>query len=326
MGRYPWLPVMKDFLEGVRPYYGETTHRTMTRALKIVHEAFLELKTEGRASTTNPRKLTQKDVEEFLGWMKTRRTRNGTGLNPTTMSNYVRALEELLRWAGNPVIAQMRAMHHVRFPQKVPSQVRVLTEAEVEELRRRLEGMPGWAGSVARFMVAVYGYSGLRRSELRRAGIVDLDTKDWKIVVRNPKGKGVWASSEAAATILVPARAEVLAFLKERMNYLHEHGFDDHEALVPYVFKDGRVGYFTDGMWGSVKDDAQKHAGMPFKIQQLRASFGQMCIDRGSRIESVSRALRHTTTVTTEKFYCRIRPDDAFRELEEVFERPRRAR
>jgi hypothetical protein len=125
---------VKGFLEGVEPYYGESTLRNMTRALSVVHQAFLELKKDGKVSTTNPKKFTQKDIEALLEWMKVRETRNGTGLNPTTKANYVLYLENMLKWAGNPVISQMRALHHIRFPQKVPSQVSVLTEAEMGEL------------------------------------------------------------------------------------------------------------------------------------------------------------------------------------------------
>ncbi len=325
MGRYPWLSDMTAFLEGVDPYYGEATLRTMTRGLKVIHDAFLELRRDGKVSTTNPKKLTKRDVEMFLEWMKTRGTRNGTGLNPTTRANYMLYLENLLKWVGNPVITQMRALHYIRFPQKVPSQVQVLSSEEIEELRDRLKDMPGWTGSVARFMVAMYGYSGLRRSELRRARLVDLDTEGWTIVVAHPKGENSWAAP-GVAVILPPGREAVRTFLEERKEYLSEHGLEGHEALVPYVYRDGNMGYFTDGMWGSVKDDAQRYAGMPFKMQQLRASFAQMCKDRGASIEAVSRALRHSTTVTTERYYARIRPEDAFREIEDAFDRPRRAR
>ena len=65
MGRYPMLTAVKGYLEGVKPYYGESTLRNMTRALRVVHRAFQELKREGKASTTNPTKLTQKDIEEL---------------------------------------------------------------------------------------------------------------------------------------------------------------------------------------------------------------------------------------------------------------------
>lgn len=325
MGRYPWHEAVKAFLAGVGPYYGEATLRTMTRGLKVLHDALQELREEGKVSTTSPGKLDRKDIEMILEWMKTRETRNGTGLNSTTRANYLLHLERLLSWVGNPVMTQMKALHYIRFPQKVPSQVSVLSAEEVYALQDALKDMPGWSGSVGRFMVAMYGFSGLRRSELRRARLVDLDTVGWTILVAHPKGENAWATP-GVAVILPPGRDAVRAFLQEREDYLRDHGFDGHEALVPYVFRDGSLGYYTDGMWGSVKDDAQRYAGMPFKLQQLRASFAQMCKDRGASIEAVSRALRHSTTVTTERYYARIRPEDAFRELEAVFDRQKRAR
>jgi integrase len=77
---------------------------------------------------------------------------------------------------------------------------------------------------------------------------------------------------------------------------------------------------------GTVRANAERWTGIRFRIQTLRATFGQMCKDRGASIEAVSRALRHSTTVTTERYYARIRPEDAFREIEDAFNRPRRAR
>ena len=82
---------------------------------------------------------------------------------------------------------------------------------------------------------------------------------------------------------------------------------------------DGEAKYWTDGMWGAMKDDAQNWVEIPFRMQDLRASFAQMCKDRGASIEAVSRALRHRTVRTTELYYARMRPESAFRELEGLF-------
>ncbi len=83
---------------------------------------------------------------------------------------------------------------------------------------------------------------------------------------------------------------------------------------------DGAADYWTDGMWGKVKAEAERWCGVKFRIQMLRATFGQMCIDWGGRSDAVSRALRHKTTRTTELYYARIRPDHAFRLLEQAYE------
>ncbi len=322
MGRYPFIPCAHAFLEAIRPYYAASTHRIITRAMRLIGRAFSELRSAGKVSTTNPRKMTQADIEAFLQWMKERKTSNGIGLKPATQANYLAYLAELLLHVENPVMERMRALHHVRFPQKISPEIRTLSEAKVEQIRSELKSMPGWNGEVARFMVAMYAYSGLRRSELRRARLQDLDIDQWKILVAHPKGETRYAP-EGIAPILQPARQTVLDFLKARERLLKENGVTGCEPLVPRVYKDGKVDYWTDGMWGGLKDKAQRHAGIPFRVQYLRATFGQMCKDRGASIESVSKALRHRSTKTTELYYARIRSEDAFRELEDAFAKKR---
>lgn len=318
MGRYPWIACTNAFLEGIKPYYAASTQRTIKRGLRMIGRAFEELKNQGKASTTDPRKMTQKDIEVFLQWMKERKTRNGVGLKPATQANYMEYLAAVLLTYENYVLDRMLALHYVRFPQKVSPEIKVLSQDSIERIRGRIWNMPGWEGEVARFMIAMYAYSGLRRSELRRARLQDLDTIRWTILVAHPKGETRYAS-EGTSIILKPAHRAVADFLKARQKFLEDNGIAECEMLVPRVFKDGHVGYWTDGMWGKLKDDIQRHVGIPFRLHQLRASFGQIAKDRKVSIETVSRALRHKTTRTTELYYARIRAEDAFKELEEAF-------
>ena len=294
------------------------TLQTMERGFRTIHGAFLELKKKGKVSTTNPRKLTKDDIAAFLEWMRTRKTRHGISLAHATQANYLNYLNGFLQFENNGVIDQMRKLHYVRFPQKVSTEVIVLPESRVEELRSKLRTMPGYEGAVARLMVAMYAYSGLRRSELRRARLEDLSIDTWTIVVAHPKGESSWAVA-APAQILPPARATVIEFLKERGHYLADSGITCCEALVPKV-TEGTADYWTDGMWGKVKAQAESCSGVKFRMQTLRATFGQMCIDWGGRPDAVSRALRHKTTRTTELYYARIRPDHAFRLLEQAYD------
>ncbi len=309
---------MNRFLVAIKPYIGERTLATTRRGLNAVGDAFENLKNEGRVKTTNPAKMNACDVEALLEYMKTARTRSGIGLKLATQANYLNYFGKLLRWIGNPVIDKMKDMQHVRFPKKVITEVRVLPEPTVCRILSSLETMPGWEGCVARFMVAMYAYSGLRRSELRRARLEDLNIVDWRILVAHPKGEKSWASP-ATAPVLQPARKAVLEFLKEREDYLRHCGIGSAEPLVPYVSRAGKAGYWTDGMWGKVKASAVGYSGTPFRIQELRATFGQMCIDRGGSIEHVSRALRHDSTTTTERYYARVKPEQAFKGLEALF-------
>ena len=290
----------------------------MERGFRTIYRAFIELRKEGKISTTNPRKFTKDDIAAFMDWMKARKTRHGVSLAHATQANYMDYLNGFLRFGNNGVIDQMRKLHYVRFPQRVSSEVRLLPESRVEEIRSKLTTMPEYEGAVARFMVAMYAYSGLRRSELRRARIDDLNIDTWTIVVAHPKGESSWAVA-APARILQPARETVLDFLAERERYLADASIGSCEALVPKV-TGGVADYWTDGMWGKIKAKAERWSGIKFRIQTLRATFGQMCIDWGCRPDAVSRALRHKTTRTTEIYYARIRPDHAFRLLEQAYD------
>lgn len=55
----------------------------------------------------------------------------------------------------------------------------------------------------------------------------------------------------------------------------------------------------------------------------LRRAFGQNAIDRGARIDSVSVALGHKTTRTTETYYARRKEEQAFADIEEAWLAPR---
>lgn len=324
MSHDPWIRCQQDHLDAIRSYYAPKTVQTMERGFRSIHKAFRELKTEGRASTTDPRKLTRDDIASFMDWMRNRRTRNGIGLAHATQANYMDYLNGFLRFENNGVLDQMKKLHYVRFPQKVTTEIRILPESRVEELLSRLKTMPGYKGEVARFMVSMYAYSGLRRSELRRARLEDLRLDSWTIIVAHPKGESSWAVA-APAQILPPARKAVVDFLKTRELRLSAEGIASCEALVPKV-TDGNAGYWTDGMWGKLKAEAERWSGIKFRIQTLRATFGQMCIDWGCRPDAVSRALRHKTTRTTELYYARIRPDHAFRLLEQAYDLSHRGR
>ena len=212
----------------------------------------------------------------------------------------------------------MKLLRHVRFPSKCQPEIKTMSEETVERIRMALVDMPGWDGCVARFMVAMHPYSGLRRSELRRARVQDLDTTAWTITVAHPKGENRYASP-GIAPILPPARKAVLRFLCERKKLLAKHGLSEFESLVPHISRRGTLTEWTDGMWGKVKDDAQKWAGIPFSFRAFRATFAQMSKDKGANIEAVSKALRHRTTKTTETYYARIRGEKAFQELERAW-------
>ena len=52
---------------------------------------------------------------------------------------------------------------------------------------------------------------------------------------------------------------------------------------------------------------------MKFEIRTLRRTYGQLLLDRGVSIDAVSKSMGHSSTKTTETYYCR-KSDAAVRE------------
>jgi hypothetical protein len=59
--------------------------------------------------------------------------------------------------------------------------------------------------------------------------------------------------------------------------------------------------------------------GVQFTPHGLRRTYGQMLLDRGVDIQTVSLMLGHGSTNTTERHYCRKNEDDARTEVLEAF-------
>lgn len=66
----------------------------------------------------------------------------------------------------------------------------------------------------------------------------------------------------------------------------------------------------------------QSKVGIEFNLRTCRRTFGQMLTEAGVAIESVSVAMGHATTKTTETYYARKRQDKALQEIFTSFEVP----
>jgi integrase len=67
----------------------------------------------------------------------------------------------------------------------------------------------------------------------------------------------------------------------------------------------GRASFYTAQGIGSIKRMVEKKSGVKFEIRTLRRTYGQLCLDRGVSIDAVSKSMGHSSTKTTETFYCR---------------------
>lgn len=315
MVRSSFPSAVKDYLVALSPYRTTSTTERLRRDLHIIHE---DLKVAGRDKS--PGAFQEADVEALLLRWRTRLTARGTPMDVTSQAHLFRALKGFLAWSGNPVIERMKASGHVRFPRTLEKPIRALSEDELARLRAAADSIDGWDGTVARFLVAFLPASALRPKEIRLARLRDLELGKGRILVAHPKGEGSWAAPDYAP-VLTFARPAVEDFLRDRAAFV---GGEPCEWLMPYRRPAGELGPWSEAMLRKLKGQiARRSGGVPFSLKTFRATFCQMAIDAGARVEAASRGMRHGSTRTTEKYYGRIRAENAFHEIEAAFAGPK---
>ena len=89
-------------------------------------------------------------------------------------------------------------------------------------------------------------------------------------------------------------------------------------ALIPAISPKG-VGIYTQQAFGRLKDEISREEGIDFKWKDCRPTGGQLALDAGVPIDQVSQSMRHASTKTTERYYCRARAVPAFARVNEAY-------
>jgi len=308
MGRYPFLVMVNKYLEERKPFIAKSTWTERSRKLKMLARTFTQFKEQGKIASQNPKKLTKRDIGVFIESMKSKR------LDEETQRTYLSRLGSVLTWCGNPVIDQLRS--EGQLPKVPRKELRSLSEIELEKIIRAAGKIPGWTGEVARFLVRMYPYTGLRPSELRLAEIDDIDISNdnWTIWVRHPKGENSYGTKRTVP-ILPPAEEAILRFLEKRREYLRAIEKSDARPLIP-TMKRGSADFYSVNSFQKIKRRIEELSGIRFKLKDFRTTFAQQIIDqKPSLLSHVSKALGHSSTSTTEKHYARVRDDSMIRDL-----------
>ena len=259
--------------------------------------------------------MTEDDIRGFLSWMDVEKH-----LDNDTRTKYIGILKQLLLSFDNYAIQRME--HKKQLPRRVRKEVKVLTEGEVWRIIKAAKNIEGWRGVVATFLSVIYPFTGLRPSELRRARRIDLDTTSWEMFVAHPKGEDKYGVKRTVP-VLPPARPYVLEYLKQRSEHLAKYGIPENQCdqLIPrFVRGRKETAYYTLTALHVLKYEIEAIAGISFKLKTFRATYGQMNLDRGAKLDRVSRLMGHSNTATTERFYCRVKDRAAFEEINEIWE------
>lgn len=324
-GRFPFVPLMNKYLEALADHRAMTTLAQLRRDLRTISLDVMELLGAGRLTTANPKTMNVTDIAVIIGYWRVRPKRGpnarftGGTLDPTSQTHLWRALKGLLEYVGNGAVGQLKTLPHVEVPHTLDKPIDTLSENDLQRLRASAETIQGWRGIVTRFLVDFCPGTALRPMEIRLQEVGCVDPRKRTGVVCHPKGEGKYSAAHTAPFVIDAAAERALAeFLPDRARFLDGEGSN---LLVPYRNTRGEISGWPESSLRKLMSDLSKASGIHVSLQEFRATFGQRAIDRGASIQAVSRCMRHKTTVTTERYYARMRPDDAMDEVRGVLNR-----
>jgi integrase len=276
-----------------------------------------KLKESGKISTSNPSKFTEDDIIELFLALKTRDVK-GKPPKRSTLRKQMQLLKDVCLDCKNRRVEDMLRDGRIRIGQDNQEPFSLYREDLVTVLQACRQ-VGGWKGEACRFATAMLTFLRLRPGELQQSSLRDLDTRKWTFLVANPKGKGIYGEVKRLPIpdVLKPF---VNDFLKARQEMLASKGIKSAEPLIPAVSCNG-VNNYTQQAFGRLKKHVMLEAGMTFKWKDFRPTGGQLALDEGVPIEQVSQSMRHASTKTTERYYCRARADPAFANVNEAYNR-----
>jgi len=271
----------------------------------------------GRISTPNPTLFNDDDVIEIFLALKNRKIK-GKPPKCSTLRKHVPLLKDVCLDCKNRRVEDMLKDRRIRIGRDNQEPYSLYREDLVAVLQACAE-VGAWQGEVCRFAIAMLTFLRLRPGELEQASLRDLDIRKWTFLVANPKGKGIYGEVKRLPIPDV-LRPFVLDYLRARDEMLSAKGIASAEPLIPAISCKG-INCYSQQAFGRLKRQVMLQAKIPFKWKDFRPTGGQLALDEGVPIEQVSQSMRHASTRTTERYYCRARADPAFAKVNEAYNR-----
>jgi integrase len=312
MGRYPLRTAIREYMNATTDFYAPKTLQDRRIVLLAIDREYAKAREGNPELKAEPRNWGERELKTIMLSMKAK------GLSQSSQSQELRILNGLLHFVENNAMDVMKAKAPHVFPKPITERKPSLNDDQLAKVLKATEETKGWRGECMRFMMTTYAHTGLRLNELRMAETSDLDLNNWTIRVSHPKGERTYGQCRVVP-IPEPLRPIVIRFLREREKVLTQHGLLGAKPLV-FVEEnpDKPIAIQTIESWAR---ELRARSGVAFTVHGLRRTYGQNLLNRGVGIESVSVALGHSSTLTTEKHYCRKDADSARLEIAQAYQR-----
>ncbi|MHC1680193.1 MAG: tyrosine-type recombinase/integrase [Methanomassiliicoccales archaeon] len=313
MGRYPFLAWKNKYLETTEGNFTEATRKEYDRRYRRIHQEMTLLVEKGKMTTTNPEKMTTQDILRFMGHLRSK------GVKESERCHDLSALKSLFALVGNPAVEQFKIKYKSMVPTRRQGRFPPIEDTDFETIIKASEKVrdDNWRMLQAYAVVILSICAGLRNKELRLSDVFDLDTNDWIFHARRVKGEDTYGQARD-----IPIRKEgrklLVRYLRVRDQMVADR-CPDNKALFP-ALGDKHDGYYVGNSLQKMKVLVEQETGIKFDLRMCRRTFGQLALDEGMSIESVSGFMGHNNTKTTENNYCRRKQELAIKEARKLWD------
>ena len=317
MGRFPFRAAVNDYMVGMKGVLAASTWKELERRYKRMEKDLQLLHEAGKVSSLHPEKINEQDVLAYLSCLRAR------GLKEESVSHNLITFCSVLRFSGNAAVDRTKMKYPQHFPKFTKQRLDPINGEDRLKIIEAADKVPSndWRRMLG-YAIAVAGIcSGLRPGELRKAKISEIDLDRGVMHAEEVKGKGRYGEPRNVAL-----HPDGIPFLRR---YLHARAAmiskkcPTNEALFPRANEhSGADGLYTQQGFSRLRLIVQKETEVIFDGRATRRTYGQTGIDQGVPIDAISRMLGHSSTKTTEKYYCRRSNEAAIAEARKVWGQP----
>jgi integrase/recombinase XerD len=286
-----WADVVARYLEALRltHYAADTVH---------VRTLYLKYFTAWAAARglTRPEDVTRAVLERYQRWLYHYRKRTGTPLSVWSQHGRLVAVKGLFRWLTKQRVLAVNPAAELELPRVTAQRLpQPLTDAEITEVLAHAD--PTTPIGLRDRALLETGYStGLRRMELIRLRLYDLDLARGVLVVREGKGQ---------KDRVVPIGDPAIAWLEKYLDEARPEFVTEPDEGTVFLTRTGRP--FHPNHLSRLARDYVVAAGIAKRgaCHLLRHTMATGMLEHGADVRVIQEILGHARLTTTQ-LYTRV--------------------
>jgi len=297
MSRYPFMEFAEQYLASYDGVFKKSTHDDLVRRYRRQSRIFVRLKDENAVTTTSPQRFTPDDIKTYIIH------RRDSGVGKSDIARDICTLRHLCEFCGNTAVSLCLAAYPTLAPVRKSGARRAsIAPADYDKFVDALPSVPDdWEHVRAYALVAMFLGTGARMQEMRYANISDLRLNVWEFDILHVKGLDSYGEPRTVP-ILPVFHDIIMRYVKSRAEWMEASGLKC-PALFPSSFSED--GYLSANHLRRIRMIVVRELGFEFDYRMTRRTFGQDHLDSGLLVDTVSVLMGHSTTRTTEDYYCR---------------------